>query len=330
MTNGLNKDKKKTDVLRKRVDFENACTLVKVEVDRILSTSPLIVRQYMEHLTSTTGKQIRAVSLLACAMDSDDLINRDAVKFAAAIELIHLATLVHDDVIDNAEIRRGKPSLQKKYGKRTAVICGDYLLSVALKTAADVEDKEDYLRFSAPDYMGKVCLGELYQHVNNGNYDLSVYRYLKIIAGKTAALFEASFHGGAMLCTDDVKLMKKYAKMGKYIGMIFQLTDDCMDYETTEQVAKKPVKSDYEQKVITLPLIHAFNREEDFRRQAKSGLLMKQDVDRIITQTGGLAYTRFVAKKYYNKALKIIEEIEISNAKREIFLDILDKAYRVF
>lgn len=331
MTYGLdNLYEEKTNDKVGGLNYQKACDLVKAEVDNTLSASPLIIREYMKHLTLSTGKHIRAMSLLACAMDSDDLINKDAVKFAAAIELIHLATLVHDDIIDNAEVRRGELSLQKKYGKRTAVICGDYLLCIALKKAADVEDKEGYVKFSAPDYMSRVCLGELYQHVNNGNFNLTVYRYLKIIAGKTAALFEASFHGGAMLCTDNVRLMNRYAKLGKYIGMIFQLTDDCMDYETTEKVAKKPVKSDFEQKVVTLPLIHAFKEEEDYRKRAKEGLLTKEEADVIVKKTGGLAYTRIVAKKYHNKAMEIIEEIDLSKAKKEIITDILNKAYRIF
>ena len=173
------------------VNLSRANELVEAEVDRTLSTSPFVIREYMKHLALSTGKHIRATSLLVSAMDSDDLINVDAIKFAAAIELIHLATLVHDDIIDNADLRRGELSLQKKYGKRTAVICGDYLLCVALKTAADVEDKDRYVKFNAPDYMSRVCLGELNQHINNGNFELSTYRYLKIIAGKTAALFEA-------------------------------------------------------------------------------------------------------------------------------------------
>ena len=136
-----------------------------------------------------------SLSVLTCALDEEELIHRDAIRLAAAVELMHLATLVHDDVIDNADLRRGELSLQKKYGKRTAVICGDYLLCIALKMVSLIEDKDEYVKGRVPDYMSRVCLGELNQHINNGNFDLSVYRYLKIIAGKTAALFEASFYG---------------------------------------------------------------------------------------------------------------------------------------
>jgi len=326
MTNGSIKDKNQTE----RITYQQAYEKVKEEVDRTLSTSPFVIREYMKHLSLSTGKYIRTASLLACAMDQDDLIHPDAVKLSAAVEIMHLATLVHDDVIDNAELRRGELSLQKKYGRRTAVICGDYLLCMALKTASLIEDREEYVKRSFPDYMSKVCLGELNQHINNGNFDLSVYRYLKIIAGKTAALFEASFHAGAVLSVKEESMIKQYARLGKYIGMIFQLTDDCMDFETTEKVAQKPVKSDFEQNVITLPLIHTFERMEDFKELAKQGAVTREEIDRAVQKAGGLSYTRLIAKKYYTKSLRIINQVEVSTAKREKLLSILEKAYRIF
>ncbi|HZK02016.1 MAG TPA: polyprenyl synthetase family protein [Anaerovoracaceae bacterium] len=313
-----------------RIDYDEAYNDVKAEVDKVLSTSPLAIREYTKHLTLSTGKFIRAASLLTCAMDEEDLVPKDAIKLAAAIELIHLATLVHDDIIDNAEIRRGEPSLQKKYGRRTAVICGDYILCMALCKASEVTVTDNFVKKDIPDYMSRVCLGELNQHVNNGNYNLTVYRYLKIIAGKTAALFEASFHGGALLAEEDQTTAKRYAKLGKYIGMIFQLTDDCMDFEATEQSAKKPVRSDYEQNVITLPLIHAFKKITGLRERAIGGKVSKEDADMAVKSSGGLVYTRMVAKQYYNKSLNIIENMDLSSMKRERLLSILKKSYRVF
>lgn len=313
-----------------RLPYSEAYELVRTQVDEVLRASPLLIREYMKHLALSTGKHIRAASVLTCALDVDDLIHPDAVWLAAAIELIHLATLVHDDVIDNAELRRGELSLQKKYGKRTAVICGDYLLCVALKTAARVQSREDYARLTVPDYMSRVCLGELNQHIHNADFDLSAYQYLKIIAGKTAALFEASFHGGAVLGVKDDRQVRQYARLGRYIGMIFQLTDDCMDFETTEQVAKKPVQADYEQNVITLPLIHAFQAQEGLRARAKAGDASPEEIGEAVKKTGGLSYTRLVAKRYHSKALRIADQLAPSPFKRELLLTLLEKAYRVF
>ncbi len=310
------------------IKFDEAIELVKKMSDNILAKSPLIIRNYTKHLMASRGKYIRAMSVIICAEDKEGLVHPNAIKIAAAIEILHLATLVHDDVIDNADIRRGDITLQKKYGKRTAVICGDYLLCTALNLAASISDKKDYLDLDMPDYMGKVCLGELNQHINNANLNLSVYQYLKIISGKTAALFEASFHAGAVFSGSDKIECKKYKQLGYYIGMIFQLTDDCIDFEDTTETAKKPVQSDYEQGVITLPLIHALKNINSFNEKAAGGGVSRSEINEAVKTAGGLNYTHLVVKKYYNKAEKIINALVISENKKLKLMTVLNKASR--
>lgn len=312
--------------------FDTALEQVRLEVDRMLSSSPWIIRSYTRHLARSVGKFIRAASVIACAQDEEGNIPERAVKLAAAVEILHLATLVHDDIIDDADLRRGETTLQKKYGKRTAVICGDYLLCMALKLTASISERSDadeYMDLQMPDYLSRVCLGELNQHVNNGNIDLTVHQYLRIISGKTAALFEASFFAGAALATKDRQTLRKFARLGKNIGMIFQLTDDCMDFEETKEAAKKPVQSDYEQNVITLPLIHAFKNLTDFRRKAKEQKLSREEINEAVKNTGGLNYTRFVAERYYNKSLEIIKTLDITEEKADRLKTILDRSYRL-
>jgi len=153
--------------------YDEAIDFVKEEINNTLSKSPLIIREYTKHLMASQGKFIRAISVIICAEDKEGLIHPNAIKIAAAIEILHLATLVHDDVIDNADIRRGDVTLQKKYGKRTAVICGDYLLSVSLRLAASISNRQEFLDLDMPDYVGKVCLGELNQHINNTASDFT-------------------------------------------------------------------------------------------------------------------------------------------------------------
>jgi len=325
----MTNDKASINVNRQLITFNDAIRRVKNEVDMALSTAPFIVRKYTAHLKLSRGKYIRTIALLTCAENKEGLIHPDAIKFAVAIEILHLATLVHDDVIDNANVRRGVITLQKKYGQKTAVICGDYLLCMALKLVAAVSDKKAYLNLDMPDYMGRVCLGELNQHINNGNLDLSVYEYLKIIAGKTAALFEASFYAGAIVCEGETLDIKKYKRLGRYMGMIFQLTDDCIDFETDADIAKKPVQSDFEQGVITLPLIHAFNNFIGFKGKAKTNVVSRIDINEAVLKTGGLVFTRKVSKKYYNKSLKMINELQIEENKRAKLIALLDKASRV-
>lgn len=315
---------------RLSVSFEEAIVLVKEEVNKIMSASPLIIRRYTEHLEWSRGKYIRAKSVLACSMNRDGLIPLRAIKIAASIEILHLATLVHDDVIDDADVRRGLPTLHKRFGHRTAVICGDYLLSVALRLAASIQDKQEYLDLEIPDSAVKICSGELLEQINNGNFDLTVYQYLKIISGKTAALFEASFFAGAVLSGCEQAHLKLYKRLGHYLGMVFQLIDDCMDFEESSDIAQKPVQSDFEKDIITLPIIQTFKKKADLKQKALKRSLTKDELNMAVYKTGSLNYTRMVARKYYNKYKGILSRMDVTKEKRHSLLDILDNAYRVF
>ncbi len=299
-----------------QLTFDVACESTKDEVKRVLSASPVIIKQYTRHLLGAQGKFIRATSLLACALNEQDRIEGNAVKFAAATEILHLATLVHDDIIDNADVRRGIPSLQKKFGKRTAVICGDYLLSVALNMAASAPYREEYSNFDLPGYVAQICYGELSQHMNNGNLDLSVFEYLKIISGKTAALFESSFYVGASISGCDADQIKRYKRLGWYTGMIFQLMDDCNDFESTQKIAKKTVQSDYEQNVITLPLIHALNNSQALKDRMRAHAITREELNEAVVTWGGLDYTHQLAERYFAKCTQIVDMLAMTDEKR--------------
>lgn len=296
-------------------------------VDKVLQNAPFIIKNYTQHLAKSNGKFIRAWALLICAMDSNNKIHQNAIAFASSIEILHLATLVHDDVMDDASVRRGVITLQKKYGKKTAVICGDYLLAAALRLAGSIENKDDFLKFDIPSYVEKICLGELRQHINNGNMDISFYRYFSIINGKTAALFEAAFYGGAILVENEKSVLNNYCKLGNYLGMIFQLMDDCIDFEIDELIAKKNVQSDYEQGVITLPLIYTFHKDESIKDKAKRGLLDRKELNKAVFKAGGLDFAKMISKKYYNKFTKTMSLIDLSEEKEYQLTKILDKAF---
>lgn len=309
------------------LDFHHAFCCTQDKVENFLRKAPLAVRDYTSHLARARGKYIRAAALLTCAMDREDRIHAEAAELGAAVELLHLATLVHDDVMDDAHIRRGMETLQKKFGKRTAVICGDYLLAAALKMAAPIKDRKEFNQNAFPDYVGKICMGELQQHKNNRNFDLGLYRYLSIIKGKTAVLFQASFYGGALFCEKEEKALRDYRRLGYFTGMIFQLMDDCIDYEADEMAAKKNVSSDYEQGVVTLPLIYTLSQQKELKEEARKGRLSLEEVNQKVKNSGGLTFTRMVAGRYYHKAQYVLEELGLTGIKREKLLELLDKAY---
>lgn len=309
------------------LEYDAAAELVWRRVETLLMTAPLPVRTYTAHLTKSRGKLIRARAVLACAMDREEKVHRDAVTFAAAIELLHLATLVHDDIMDEAALRRGVLTLQKKYGKRTTVICGDYLLVAAIKELTAAQENDNYRRLDAAGYVGQICMGELRQTVNSHNYSLGMFRYLSIINGKTAALFEASYYAGALTAETEEKQLCLYRRLGRYTGVTFQLTDDCIDYETDQEAAGKSVHSDYAQGVITLPVIYTFRQKPELKGQAEEGGLATRTLLEAVKNSGGVAYTHRIAKRYYEKALKAMEELELNGRKAEILKELLDKSF---
>ncbi len=310
------------------LSYDEAVCEVKREIDNALGGSREAIRKYLEHLKASSGKLIRAKALLICALDPGDRVPLNAVKLAAAVEMFHLATLVHDDVIDDAQTRRGKAALHKKFGRKLAVICGDYLFSIALKLISEIRNRESYINVDLPDFVSRVCIGELEQHVNNKNYDLTAYKYLKIISGKTAALFEAAFFGGAIIGGAAPREAEKYMRAGRYVGMVFQLNDDCIDFEESEDTARKTVRSDYEQGVVTLPLIYTISNNPDIKEKITNAPLTASRVAEIVITAGGIDFTRGVAKRYYSKGIKTINQIYMHESKREMLISILEKAFR--
>jgi heptaprenyl diphosphate synthase len=276
-------------------------------------------------LTQSPGKFLRAYALLTCA-EEETGVRPSAAKAAAAVELLHLATLVHDDVIDNASTRRGLKTLMKKFGARQAVITGDYIFCLALRLAAEAAVNERDLNEDLPRIMEVICMGELLQSINHRNFALSGNGYLRIIAGKTAALFEGSFLAGAMLGETSRPEAKEYARIGWHLGMIFQLTDDCMDYESTAEKAKKPVLSDFEQGVVTLPLIVAMGKRPDIRDRACAGDISKEEIRQSVLDNGGLTFTRQLSKLYYHRAIRLLDGINAPARKKEKLGELLYQA----
>lgn len=324
MTDFLNTN----DPCPQRLDFEAALKKTQELIKDHLRNAPLVIRPYTRHLAKSTGKMIRARALLICALGGGNLIDESAAKAAAAIELVHLASLVHDDIIDEAPMRRGISTLNKDFGAKTAVLCGDYLLSLAMKLASGMENlkersvqKGDLL----PGYLTQVCLGELLQNQNLYNFDLSEREYFKIITGKTAALFEASFLLGHLFSEENQDLGDSYVALGKKLGVIFQLADDCADYETTEKTSKKPVLNDYSKGVITLPLIYAMKIDPSLREKAQAGI-SPEEIKAGVSAAGGLTYTHGKISRSFKQSVKIIGQMDISEDKKDRLLTLFEKA----
>lgn len=310
-----------------RIEYDEALRLTELEVRKLLRTAPSLIRRQTSHLARATGKGLRARALLACALGSDGLVSQRAVNAAAAIELLHLATLIHDDIIDDADLRRGFDALHVKFGQKTAVLCGDYLFCLAFDLATAIPPREtdrDKICAVLPSYFTRICLGEIGEFSNTGNFDLTEREYFKIITGKTAALFQASFHAGFLLSDEPPEAGDIYIKIGKQLGMIFQLVDDCLDFISSQKKAKKPVLTDYRRGVITLPLIYALQADKTLRGKIENGL-SEQELKAAVLAAGGIEYTRSKIRERWSKAKKLIATLGSENKKIRLEL-LLDKA----
>jgi len=281
------------------------------------------------YLAQGTGKGMRTRVLLSAAMDEDGYVPADAAKAAAAVELLHMATLVHDDVIDNADTRRGRPTLHKKFGNKNAILCGDYLISMSITMLAGMETGESlvsraHLAMRFAKALSSICQGEYTQHLNGGNVDMAVLTYLRVITGKTAALFYISAFMGGLIGGETEDKALTLGNFGRQLGMVFQIADDCKDYELSEAAAQKPVGSDLRNGVITLPLILALRKNPALRKQAREMMKSEADTALLLTQVRtaqGPELARGVARRFEKRAQRILAGIPAR--KKEALLSIL-------
>ncbi|WP_084504876.1 polyprenyl synthetase family protein [Acetobacterium malicum] len=317
--------------LSPRLDHQSALEAVRRLIDETLLDTDELIQAMMQHLTLGTGKNLRAMLLLGSAMDEEGLVRQDAVIAGAAVEILHLATLVHDDIIDEADIRRGQASLQKKFGKKEAVICGDYLFCIAIAMVAEISNHYPEKLKEFTQAMTKICLGELRQFKHNSDTDLSVLNYLKIIAGKTSALFALAMYSGAIINGSSDKEARFMGRIGHNMGLAFQILDDCADYEADVVETKKSVKHDLAEEVITLPLIFAFLKKPELKQRIRQQQLSVAEINEIIAEVvdvGGVSMAHDVAEKYYRKTKKMINTLP-NKHQRQLMGKILGRIWKV-
>lgn len=259
-----------------------------------------------KYILKQKGKKIRPLLVLLSSKISGE-INERTYRGAVLVELLHTATLVHDDVVDNADKRRGFPSINAIWKNKIAVLMGDYLLSRGLMIAVDGKDF-DFLKIMT-DTVKRMSEGELLQIQKTRKLDINEETYFKIIADKTASLFETCCEIGARSSSDNPEFHIAMRKYGEYLGIAFQIKDDILDYEGSTKLFGKPIGGDIKEKKITLPLIYALtNSSKDesnkIKKLIKSG--SKKDsvseVIKFVHSKKGIAYAEKIAKEYAEKA----------------------------
>jgi heptaprenyl diphosphate synthase len=211
-------------------------------------------------LVDSRGKMLRPAFLLIGAGFGKKAEHSRVLSLAAAIEILHVSTLIHDDILDDAELRRGRPTLHTTLTTKDAVLAGDWLFSRCFLLAAESSGPESARALSR--VIAAICSSEIRQDLDKWSYSTSVRAYLRKIAGKTAALFALALQVGA----DEAKAPRLQAqglrRAGYDIGMAFQIMDDVLDFESSSDVMRKPVGKDLAEGLCTLPLIMALRRDE--------------------------------------------------------------------
>ncbi|MCX8057701.1 MAG: polyprenyl synthetase family protein [Ignavibacteria bacterium] len=281
-----------------------------------------LVELIVRYILRQKGKKIRPTLVLLSAKTLGD-VNIHTYRGAVLVELLHTATLVHDDVVDNSDTRRGLPSINAIWKNRIAVLMGDYLLARGLQIAVD-NDEFDFLKIIT-NTVKRMSEGELLQIQKIRKLNNDEETYLKIISDKTASLFATCTSIGAMSITSDKNVIDDFRQFGEYLGIAFQIKDDILDFEGTSSIMGKPTGNDLRDKKLTLPIIYALKQAE--KNEVKNiknlikGRLSSKDIDSIfefVSRYNGLEYANQRAKEFASKAIDIISKYENSESRQAL------------
>jgi octaprenyl-diphosphate synthase len=270
---------------------ENRLLLVEEKIKLKLSSDVELVQKMTDYHLDTGGKRLRALLTLGSAKMCGYSKGTRDINLAACVELIHSATLMHDDVIDNGSLRRGKKTINKIWDNHSSVLVGDYLLSRCFEMMVEDGNLEVLKLLSSTS--SKIAQGEVLQLQHQGEVDMLEETYLKIISAKTAELFAAATKVGAIL--SDMKNKEKEALefYGRNLGLTFQIADDTLDYNSELKLFGKKIGKDFYEGKITLPIILLFQKADNIEKEKLKEVFLKK-----IRNENDLNYTLSLIKKY--------------------------------
>ena len=258
-----------------RNSVEDKLILVEEKITSKLTSKVDLVHKMTEYHIKTGGKRLRALLTLASAkLCGYNKGGRD-INLAACVELIHAATLMHDDVIDSADIRRGKKTLNTIWGNQSSILVGDYLLSRCFEMMVEDGSLEVLRLLSSTS--SEIAQGEILQLQHKGEIDILEETYLKIISSKTASLFAAATKVGSILAEKDSKYKEALEFYGKNLGLTFQIADDTLDYNSELKLFGKKIGNDFFEGKVTLPIILLYQKVSDLEKKELRNLFDKDE-----------------------------------------------------
>ena len=285
-----------------------------------LSHTDGLLSQVLEHIKSRGGKRMRPMLILLIAKNYGG-ISSVTQHSAVGLELLHTASLVHDDVVDESKERRGQASVNAEYNNKVAVLVGDYVLSTALLNVALTNNT--HIVQSLAELGRTLSNGEILQLSNIQNSEFSEEVYYEVIKMKTAALFEACCEIGAMSANATEEDLEKAKTFGRNLGIIFQIRDDIFDYYDSKEIGK-PTGNDMSEGKLTLPVLYALNSTEDeemkaIARKVKSRDVSQEEISRLVAFTkanGGIEYAEQKMLELRSQCLQFIDAESVTEEIR--------------
>ena len=254
--------------------LSNKLIMWKLLIQQKLKSDVNLIEKMSNHHLSSGGKRLRALLTLGSAKLTGYNENKRDINLAACVELIHSATLLHDDVIDESELRRGKKTTNSIWGNQSSILVGDYLLSRCFEMMVEDGDLEILKLLSSTS--AKIAQGEVLQLQHKGEADLLEETYIDIINLKTASLFSAATKTGACLSGSNQKEKKALESYGRNLGLAFQIADDALDYYAKEKLFGKEVGKDFFEGKVTLPLITVFQKGNEEEKNFLNEIMKKK------------------------------------------------------
>ncbi len=298
-------------------DLRQATRIFQTELE---SDNPYVA-ELSAYVENFRGKQVRPALVLLTAQACGGIRPAHHV-LAAVVEMVHIATLVHDDVLDEADLRRKTATVSRRWGNESAVLLGDLLFSHAFRLCSGLDSQ------FASQEIGRtavaLCGGELRQIGTAGRLDLTEDEYFDIITGKTASLIGSCCLLGAHYANAGETRARRFRRFGEALGRAFQITDDLLDLLGDEAVVGKSLGRDVDKGKLTLPLIHALRTAEPRCRAALCDLLRGSDPARhraiaeILTQTESIAYARQIAHRLVQQAVALLDDLPETTARETL------------
>ncbi|WP_209122591.1 heptaprenyl diphosphate synthase component II [Alkalihalobacillus sp. BA299] len=297
--------------------------IIEKELEATVQAEHIILSEASTQLLKAGGKRIRPVFVLLAGKFGDYDIH-SLKNIAVPLELIHMASLVHDDVIDDAETRRGKRTVKAQWDNRIAMYTGDYIFAKAQEVSTYYDNPRIHQILA--NAMMEMCIGEVEQIRDQYNWNQNFKHYLRRIKRKTALLIAVSCELGAIAANTPVYIQKRLHYFGYFVGMSFQITDDVLDFVGTEKQLGKPAGGDLLQGNVTLPTLYAMEQDKEIKRIVMETLDdpyvdkvdMKKVLD-VIKSSGGIEYSLTISDKYLEKALQCLKDLPNIDAKKYLF-----------